>query len=292
MNWLNYHHLHYFYVIAKEGTMAKAAIKLSVGQPSLSTQIKQLEDNLGQVLFERTKQRLVLTEAGRVAYEYADQVFRLGAEMVEALSDRLQHNRVHFQVGALDSFPKSIMLEVLLSAYKAGNCLVSVLEGKGEDLFRELAAHRIDLLLTNYTPPVDFQTVHARSIAKLEVVVCGSRKFQHLKKGFPHSLEGQPFVMPTIHSKLRRDLDHFFQVNKIRVDIVAETQDTSLQKLLGADGVGLIPTAKKAVEDIIKEKKVSVLGPLNGIQEELWLMSASRRIENPIAASLMKNFKL
>jgi LysR family transcriptional activator of nhaA len=292
MSWLNYHHLQYFYVIAKEGSIAKAAEKLHVGQPSLSTQLKQLEESLGQELFERKKQRLYLTEAGKVAYEYADQVFRIGSEMVEALSDRLQNNRVHFQIGALDSVPKHITLELLLAAYKAGNCTVSILEGKGEELFRELTAHRLDLLISNYTPSVDYQAVYARSIAKLEVVICGSEKFKNLKREFPHSLEGQPFVMPTAHSKLRRDIDHFFEVNKIRVDVVAETQDTSLQNLLGCEGVGLIPVAKKAVAELVRDKKIIVLGSLPGVKEEIWLTSASRRIENPIAASLMKSFKI
>ncbi|WP_413943233.1 LysR family transcriptional regulator [Bdellovibrio sp. HCB-162] len=292
MQWLNYHHLHYFYTIAKEGSIAKAAEKLKIGQPTLSTQLKQLEEALGKNLFERRKQRLHLSEAGKVAYQYADQVFQLGSEMVEVLQDRLQNNRVHVQIGALDSVPKHIILEVILQAYQQGNCNVSVLEGAGGDLLRELGAHQIDLLLSNYPPNVDFKTVYAKSIAKLDVVVCASPKFKHLRKDFPRSLEGQPFVFPTVHSKLRRDLDHYFLVNDIRVDRIAETQDTSLQKLLGAEGVGLIPIAEVAASDLLKEKKLIVLGTLKGVYEEIWLMAADRKIDNPIAAKLMKGFSL
>ncbi|MEK2646466.1 LysR family transcriptional regulator [Bdellovibrio sp. BCCA] len=292
MQWLNYHHLHYFYTIAKEGSIAKAAEKLKIGQPTLSTQLKQLEESLGKNLFERRKQRLHLSEAGKVAYQYADQVFQLGSEMVEVLQDRLQNNRVHVQIGALDSVPKHIILEVILQAYQQGNCNVSVLEGAGGDLLRELGAHQIDLLLSNYPPNVDFKTVYAKSIAKLDVVVCASPKYKHLRKDFPHSLEGQPFVFPTVHSKLRRDLDHYFLVNDIRVDRIAETQDTSLQKLLGAEGVGLIPIAEVAASDLLKEKKLVVLGTLKGVYEEIWLMAADRKIDNPIAAKLMKGFSL
>ncbi len=134
--------------------------------------------------------------------------------------------------------------------------------------------------------------MHARSIAKLKVVICAAPKFKDLRKNFPRSLEGKPFVFPTVHSKLRRDLDHFFQVNKIRVDRIAETQDTSLQKLLGQEGVGLIPIAEAAATDLIKEKKLIVLGDLKGIYEEIWLMAADRKIDNPIAAKLMKGFSL
>jgi LysR family transcriptional activator of nhaA len=292
VQWLNYHHLHYFYVIAQEGSIAKASERLSIGQPTLSTQLKQLEDSLGKPLFERTKQRLHLTEAGRIAFEYAHQVFDLGAEMVEVLQDRLQNNRVHLQIGALDSVPKNITLKVILKAYAAGNCTVSVLEGAGDQLLRELSAHQVDLLLSNYAPSADFQTVYAKSIARLDVVVCASEKFKHLKKNFPRSLEGQPFIFPTKHSQLRRDIDHFFSVNGIKVDRVAETQDSSLQSLLGEQGVGLIPIANVVAKDLVKEKKLVILGTLKGVREEIWLMAANRRIENPIAAKLMKEFSL
>lgn len=292
LQWLNYHHLHYFHVIAQEGTIAKAAEKLGMGQPTLSTQLKQLEESLGKKLFERRKQRLYLTEAGKIAFEYSDQVFRLGSEMVEVLNDRLQNNRVHVQIGALDSVPKSLILEVVLQAYRQGNCAVSVLEGASGDLLRELTAHQIDLLLSNHPPNVDAQTIYSKSIAQLDVVVCGSPRFRHLRKGFPQSLEGQPFIFPTRHSRLRRDLEHYFSLKGIRVDPLAETQDTSLQKLLGKEGVGLIPIVEAGAEDLIKEKKLVVLGTLEGIYEEIWLMAANRKIDNPIAAKLMKEFSL
>lgn len=292
MKWLNYNHLQYFHTIAREGSIARAALKLNIGQPTLSTQLKQLEEALGKPLFERSKQRLYLTEAGKVAFEYADQVFRLGSEMQEALEDQLQNNRIHVQIGALDSVPKHITKEVILKAYKIGNCMVSVLEGAGDRLLRDLSAHKVDLLLSNYPPSVDFQTVHAKSVAKLDVVVCAPEKFKHLKRNFPESLQGQPFVFPTMHSKLRRDIDHYFSVNEIKVDCVAETQDTSLQNLLGSEGVGLIPVAEPVAKDLVREKKMMILGKLKGVYEEIWLMSASRKIENPIAARLMREFSL
>lgn len=285
---LNFHHLYYFYVIAKEGSIAKAAERLRIGQPTLSTQLKQLEGSLGKELFERRKQRLYLSESGKLAYQYAEQVFNLGSEMVEVLQERLTNNRVHVQIGALDSVPKSIILKTIMQAYKMGNCSVSVLEGDGGQLLRELTAHKIDLLLANYPPQQDAKSIYSKPIAKLKVVVCAAPKFKDLKKNFPHSLEGQPFIIPTVHSHLRRELEHYFKINEIRVDQTAETQDTSLQLLLGQEGVGLIPIAEVAAQDLIKEKKLIVLGTLEGIYEEIWLASASRKIENPIAAKLMK----
>lgn len=284
--WLNYHHLYYFYVIAKEGSVARAALILGVGQPALSTQLKQLEDFLEKPLFERQKQRLVLNESGKIAFQYADQIFSLGSEMVEALEDRLSNNRIHVQIGALDSVPKNIIMRVMRQAYQQGNCKVSVLEGALGDLQRSLLTHQIDLLLSNYPPQVDSTSIQARPVARLKVVVCGAVKFKHLKKNFPHSLEGQPFIFPTVHSKLRRDLEHYFDLNGIRVDQTAETQDTTLQTILGEEGIGLIPIAELAAQDLIKEKKLIVLGTLSGVFEEIWMASAKRRVMNPIVSKL------
>jgi LysR family transcriptional regulator, transcriptional activator of nhaA len=291
--WLNYHHLYYFRTIANEGGIAKAALKLRLGQPTLSTQLKQFEESLGKKLFDRKNRRLVLTEHGRIALEYANEVFKLGDEMVEAIQDRLISNRTHVQIGALDSVPKQLIMNLTLQAYKAGNCAVSILEGKGDELFRELYSHRLDMILSNYPPPVSDQLgVSAKSIAKLDVIVCGAPQFKNLKKGFPQSISGNPFILPTLHSKLRHDLDHFFKINGIQADVVAETQDTGLQKLLGAAGVGLIPIAEMDAEELLREKKLVNLGKLKGVTEEIWLISAARKIENPIAAKIMNSAHL
>jgi len=291
--WLNYHHLYYFRTIAHEGGIAKAAEKLRLGQPTLSTQLRQLEESLGHLLFDRRNRNLVLTEAGKVALEYADSIFRSGDELIQVLDDRSFTGRTDVKFGALDSVPKRLLLNLMEAALKEGNCSVSLLEGRGDELFREMLAHQIDLIVSNF-PPVtsDWGKVYARSIAKVPVAVFGAPKYAHLKKGFPRSLEGQPFVLPTSHSKLRHDLDHYFAVNKMRVVPVAETQDTSVQKLLGIEGYGLIPLPEFTTRDLIGAKKLIKVGTLPDVKEEFWLISAERKIENPIAARIMKSFHL
>jgi LysR family transcriptional activator of nhaA len=298
MQWLNYHHLYYFWMIANEGGIAKASEKLLLGQPTLSTQLKQLEEALGRPLFERKNRKLYLTESGQIALDYANEIFKLGAEMVEVLQDRMPAQaKTHIQIGALDSVPKHLTLRLTQAAYETGPCLVSILEGKGDELLRELIAHRIDILLSNYPPSLGMGSgeevkVHARSIAKVPIVICGAPRFKSLARKFPQSLSGQPFVLPTYHSKLRHDLDHFFRVQQIQISPVAETQDTSLQKLLGTSGVGLIPIAEPAAEDLIRDKSLIRIGRLEGVFEEFWLMSASRKNENPIAARMMRSFQI
>lgn len=289
--WLNYHHLYYFRTIAHEGGIAKAAEKLRLGQPTLSTQLRQLEDALGHRLFERSKRSLILTDAGKVALEYADSIFKSGDELLQVLEDQSFSGRTDVKFGALDSVPKRLLLGLLEAALKEGNCSVSLLEGRGDELFRELLAHQIDLVVCNYPPSTpDVGKVHARSIAKFPVAVFGAPKFAHLKKNFPRSLEGQPFILPTAHSKLRHDLDHYFLLHRFRVISVVETQDTSVQKLLGIEGHGLIPLPEFAARDLVSERKLVKLGVLSEVKEEFWLVAAARKIENPIAANIMKSF--
>jgi LysR family transcriptional activator of nhaA len=240
--WLNYHHLFYFRIIANEGGIARAAEKLNIGQPTLSAQLKQLEEMFGKELFERRNRKLILTEAGKAALDYANEIFRLGDEMVEVLKDQTSDNQPHLQIGALDGVPKNMILSLVMAAYKILPCTVSIFEGKGDELLRELRAHKIDLLVSNYPSQVFEETqVFSKSVAKLPVSVYGSKKFQELKKDFPKSLKGKPFVYPTAHSKLRHDLNHYFKLHDIQTLPVAETQDTSLQKLLAEHGVGLAP---------------------------------------------------
>lgn len=289
MNWLNYHHLFYFYTIATEGGIARAAEKLRIGQPTLSAQLKQLEESVGKPLFERRNRKLFLTEAGKAALEYAKEIFRMGDEMMEVLKDRTPGNQQHLQIGALDSVPKGIILSLTMKAYKIAPCVVSILEGKGDELFRELRAHRIDLIVSNYAPQVvEGEKFFARSVAKLPVFVYGSEKFKSLRRGFPQSLNGVPFVLPTVHSKLRHDLNHYFKLHGIQISSVAETQDTSLQKLIAQHGVGIAPFSE--VEG--KEQGLIKLGKLENVFEEIWLISAQRKMENPVASELMKKFVL
>ncbi len=286
--WLNYHHLFYFRMIATEGGIARAAEKLNIGQPTLSSQLKQLEDSLEKSLFERRNRKLILTEAGKATLNYANEIFRLGDEMLEVLKDRTKDNKAHLQIGTLDSVPKSVILSLVMSAYKIAPCAVSILEGKGDELFRELRAHKLDLIVSNYpSQAIEEAQVFSKSVAKIPVSVYGAKKYKNLKITFPKSLDGKPFVFPTNHSKLRHDLNHYFKLHGIHTIPVAETQDTSLQRLLAEHGVGLAPFSE--VEDTRKMGLVQ-LGRLKDVYEEIWLISAQRKLENPIAAKLMSTF--
>lgn len=292
-SWVNYHHLYYFKTIAMEGGIAKAAKKLRLGQPTLSTQMKWLEENLGHQLFDRSKRSLQLTDAGRMVLEYANEIFKLGDEMVDSLDDHHFSSHLQVQIGATDTVPKHLTMKIFQKAQESSDCIVSITDGHSDELLRELHAHRLDLVISNAPPPVgEALGFYSKSIARMPVAICGSAKFSRLKKDFPASLQNQPFIMPSAYSKVRHNVEHFFKLHDIHVQTKAEIQDTSLQKLMCSHGSGLIPIALPAAQELIDERHLALIGILPNVYEELWLIAGQRKIQNPIAASIMKDFKL
>lgn len=291
--WLNYHHLLYFQTIAEEGTVSKAAEKLRLGQSTLSAQLKQFEESLGLTLFERQHKKLVITEQGKMVLDYARQIFKLGNEMIEVLNDRHIPLRTHLQVGAIDSIPKKIILELTKEALKTQPCQVSLVEGKPDELLRELSAHKIDIFLTNFLPKTyDLKGLNYRLLVKTPIKIYASSKYKHLKKNFPVSLNNQHFILPTYDSKLRADLEHWFRIKDIQMDIIAETQDITLKKMMCTEGLGLIPAASHSVTKNLLTGELIEIGSLDNVYEELYILTAARKITNPLAAELMKKFKI
>lgn len=291
--WLNYHHLYYFYVIAELQSVVKAAQHLSLGQPTLSTQLRQFESQLGTPLFDRKNQRLILNDTGKLVLRYAREIFGLGGELVKVVHDKSPLRRPRVVMGALDSIPKHISLQLTQRARTLGDCFVEVVEGKSEDLLNDLTGHRLDLVLANFVPTSsEASGFFSRSIGKSPIVICATPSFQKLKAKFPTSLRDAPFILPTRDSKLRHDLDHYFQLSSIQIRPVAETQDTALQKLMGVAGIGLMALPEFAIQDHLRGKQLIKLGALPGIHEEYFLIAAHRRIENPITGALIRTFKI
>ncbi len=292
-HWINYHHLFYFKTIAEEGTVSRAAEKLRLGQPTLSAQLMQFEDSLGVQLFERQHKKLILTEQGKVALDYSKNIFKMGSEMYEVLHDRLKPLKPTLHLGALDSVPKQIVLQLVKQAFKISPCQITLSEGKSDELTRELMAHRMDLIVTNFLPAgIDGKGLYPKSITKKNVAFYGAPKFKHLKKGFPKSISGVPMILPTYDSRLRQDLDHWAKLNKIEMNIITESQDISVKKLMAVSELGLIPTATHTVTGQVLRGELVKIGQLMGVHEELFLVTAQRKIENPIASKLRDLFAI
>jgi len=289
---LNYHHLMYFREIALQGSVSKAAEKLHIGQPALSGQLKLLEEALGHRLFERANRRLTLTEAGKYALQRANEIHKSGTTLVDVMGNRHLSSTARLTIGVLDSVPKHLILKLIRDARGIGDCRVTVLEGRIDDLLRDLKAHVLDILISNHHAPVGERGgIYSRPLARSPVGVFGAPRFRALRRGFPASLDRQPFVLPTFDSKLRHDVEHYFKLHDLQVEVFTETQDTSVQKLVGTEGYGLIPLPEFSVRELIRDRKLVELGVMDGVYEEFWLISGKRIIENPVAARLIREFE-
>jgi LysR family transcriptional activator of nhaA len=292
-NWVNYHHLYYFMTIAELGSVSKASEKLLLGQPTLSAQLKIFEDTLGVPLFTRQHKKLILTEQGKLALDYARNIFKLGGEMYEAIHDRLKPAKMSLSLGALDSIPKSVMLKIAKDAYDYANCSIHFVEGKFDELMYELKSHRLDIVVSSFLPVSESsQGFYHRTILNNPVGIYGTQEFLPLKRKFPHSLENQPFVLPTYDGQLRYAIDNWLQSNEIEVDLIAETQDYALKKIMALDSLALIPSSVYAVKSLVGQKKLYQIGIVPNVFEDVYLISSRRKIENPLASFLMKNVSI
>ncbi|NOT78957.1 MAG: LysR family transcriptional regulator [Bacteriovoracaceae bacterium] len=290
MKWLNYHHLIYFREIANEGSISKASEKLLIGQPALSAQLKQLEDQLGIILFERKNRKLILTDAGKVALKYANEIGQLGQELIQVINDKSYSNKTPFRLGALDSVPKQIVWEIVQKARNANDCFVSIVEGNQEELTTELLSRNIDCFISNHSGDISKdKNMNSKSFVKAPVSIYGAKQFLSCKTNFPKSLNNQPMILPTHHSKLRHDLDYFFDSKKIKILSELETEDTSLMKIFAAQGAGLAALPDIAALDLVRNSTLYKIGTLPNVKEEYWLISTKRTIDNPIASLLMKS---
>lgn len=291
--WLNYHHLFYFKCIAEEGSVSAAAIKLRIGQPTLSAQLKQFEDQIGIQLFERKNKKLILTEQGKIAFDYSKNIFKLGSEMYEVLHQRMAPLKNTLHIGALDSIPKQVIVQLTKHVYKITPCQITLTEGSSESLLRELSQHRIDLMITDYVPAgVDAKGLLPKSISKKNVAFFGAQKFVGLRKNFPNSISDVPIIFPTYDSRMRQDLDHWAKTHKVSLNIIAESQDISVKKLMAISGMGLIAAGTHTVTRQILGGELVEIAKLRNVSEELFLIAAQRKVENMIAVKAIATFSL
>lgn len=290
--WINYHHLYYFRIIALEGGIAKAAKKLRLGQPTLSAQMKQFENTIGQQLFLRKgRKSLQLTESGKVVLDFANEIFRLGDELIDILSKQHLPRKTRVRVGATSTIPKRILQNLFSIARTVEDCNVSFIGGDDDELLRELKTHRLDLVLTNHAHSFDpASRFRSRRIAKLPVEIYSVSRFEHLRKNFPASLSHQPFILPSASSKLRFDLEHLLKLKGIPINAIAEVQDISLQKVLATKGYGLVALVRPAAEELLQHGELILIGTLQELHSEIFLISSEKHFENAVANYLMTTF--
>lgn len=289
MAWLNYHHLYYFWTVAREGSIARATQKLHLTQPTISAQLRALEDNLGEKLFHRTGRRLVLTEMGQVVYRYAEEIFTLGRELQDVIAGRPSGRPIRFSVGIADQVPKLLSHRLLAPALGLAEPVQLLCrEGKPDRLFADLTTHSLDLVLTDAPLTADTKVrAFNHLLGETDVAVYGVAPLaEKHRRGFPRSLDGAPFLLPTEGTALRRSLEEFFDRERIRPVIVAEFSDSALLKVFGMGGLGLFAVPTAIHDDVRRQYSVKALGTLDGVRESYYAVTIERRLRHPAVLAI------
>lgn len=291
MEWLNYHHLYYFWTVAKAGTIAKASVQLRLAQPTISSQLKVLEDSLGQKLFERQGRRLVLTDVGQTVLGYADEIFKLGRELQNAVKGQPTGSRVRLEVGVADVIPKLVAERLLQPALQAvPDLLLRCHEGPLSQLLGSLAMHELDIVLSD-APVQDPIRIKAYNhlLTETGVSFFAGDKHLSLKKGFPQSLNHAPALLPSEGTSLRRALDIWFEEKGVAPKIAGEFDDSALLQAFGARAFGFFVAPSIIEEAVIKQFGVGVIGRTEAVRERYYAVSVERRLRHPAVVAIAQS---
>src|SRR6476661_918452 len=261
MKWLNYNHLYYFWIVAREGSIARAAEELMVSQPTISIQIKELETAVGQRLFDRVGRGLQLTEAGRIALNYANEIFSLGQEMTNALEHQPAGRSLKLSVGILDVIPKVVVRQILDPALHLPQPVRLICrEDKADRLLADLAARRKDVVLSDAP----------------------------IKRGFPKSLNGQPVLLPSDHTQVRRSLNQWFDSKRIHPVVAGEFDDSALMFWFGRTGHGVFPAPTVIEADIRREMGLELVGRLRDVRERFYAITLDEKPKHPAVVAICR----
>jgi LysR family transcriptional activator of nhaA len=285
---LNYHHLFYFWTVAREGGVTRAAERLGVSEPTISTQVRALERALGEELFSRRGRSLVLTDVGQTALRYAEEIFGLGREFVEAIGSGTAGRSLRFRVGIADGVPKLVAFRLLQPALALADPVTLVCQDDAPDrLIAALATHAVDLVITD--APVTGLPVRAyhHALGESDVTIMGTPALvREFRRGFPRSLDGAPFLFPSEASAVRRALEQWFDERAIRPAAVATFADSALLKTFGQAGVGLFAAPSVIVREVRRQYGVGVVGRLREVKEHFFAISAERRLKHPAVVAI------
>ena len=289
MEFLNYHHLRYFWVVAKEGGLRKAAEKLHVSQPTISAQIAALEGVLEEKLFRRGGRALALTEAGQRVFSYAEAIFSLGQELLDATRQQPGARPVRVHIGITDSLPKLMSYEIIKPIFKLEQPIQAVcLEGKAADLLGQLAAHRLDIVLADEPAPSSLPIkVFNHLLGECGVTFCAERKLAAtLKRKFPKSLNDAPVLLPTSNTALRQSLEKWFQAEDLRPRLMAEFDDAALMKIAAVEGLGFFPLPTLVVKEAVVRYGFQIIGRTEDCRQQFYAISAERKLTHPAVLAI------
>ena len=286
---LNYRHLEYFWHVVREGGVTAASDVLHVSQPSISAQLRKLEDALGYELFHRDGRSLTLTHEGKVVFGYADEIFRIGRELTRTVEGRMTGRPMRLVVGVSSTVPNLVTFHLLAPAFEMDDPVrVVVREGPSERLLAELAAHELDLIISDRPVPGDSRVqAFTHPLGSSPVDIVGPPLLAHrLREGFPATLDDEPFILPSEGYALRTSLEQWFERRSVRPRVFAEIEDNDLINTFGEAGGGMFAVPSVITEELRVRYALEVVGRAEGLSEEFFAISAERRLHHPAVVAI------
>jgi len=284
MRQLNYSHLHYFWMVAREGSIVRASKSLHLTPQTISGQLKLLDEAVGHSLFNRVGRRLVLSDMGRLVFKYADDIFSTGAELARVVRGNELEGPTTLTVGVVSSMPKLIAERIIAPALTADEPVrVRCHEASLEQLLSELAIHKLDIVLSDRQVPdgLNLKAFNHRLGASGMSFFARRKVARRYAAGFPGSLTDAPMLLPTEHSALRRRLDDWFEDHEISPRIAGEFDDSALLKAFGEAGVGIFAAPSVIEEEICRMYRMTVIGRSDEIEERFFAIAPERRLRHP-----------
>lgn len=291
MEWLNYHHLLYFWSVAKHGTVTKACEEFRLAQPTISGQIRLLEQMLGEKLFVRAGRRLALTEMGHVVFRYAEDIFATGQELINTVKGQGKNGTPsRLVVGIVNAVPKPLSILLLQSALKLDRPTHLICrEDNLHQLLTDLTMHRVDLVIADSpAPPSVTVQAYNHPMGESGVTLFATPKLAaQYRRSFPKSLEGAPILLPTPDATLRRLMDQWFVHRELSPKIVGEFDDSLTLKTFGQDGYGIFPGATAVEKEICRQYRVQVVGRLDSLKQHYYAITVQRRLTHPAVLAIV-----
>ncbi|NOY62393.1 MAG: transcriptional activator NhaR [Gammaproteobacteria bacterium] len=286
---INYKHLRYFWIVAKEGSIARASDKLCLTPQTISGQIKVFEESIGVALFKRTGKRLILTEAGRVTMNYAEEIFSLGSELKEVLSSRPTGRPLRFTIGVTDVIPKLIAYRLIEPALHLPDPLKVIChENKLDNLLADIAVHKLDMIITDspVRPNMNVKAFNHR-LGECGVTFFATPQLaESYRDNFPHSLEQAPLLLPSSESAVHSTIVQWFDELQVHPHIVGEFDDSALMKAFGQAGVGVFSAPTVIQHEVTRQYKVEAIGSTTAIREQFYAVSAERKLKHPAVVAI------
>ncbi len=294
MEWLNYHHLLYFWTVAKEGGLAPAGAVLRLSPSALSGQIHRLEEVLGHDLFAKRGRKLEMTELGKVVFRYADEIFGLGRELMNTLREQPTGRAARLRVGISDVVPKLLVRRLLGPVLQGANpWRLTCFEDRFERLLEQLGDHAIDVLITDAPVPPDSNVRAFNHILGESTVSMLAPKelATALRRGFPASVEGAPLLLPLPGSALRRALDGWFERHGVAGEVVAEAEDSALLKAFAADAMGALFVPTVIASTVATRYGLTLVAELDDVRERFYAISGERKLVHPAVVAIRADAK-